>query len=192
MQPGVIHPRPRVLLVKSPTNDRVPSFSLLPLLLLCFFQSHPFAVGKSCASTGRLSDRSLKAPQELIADSRQITTAGCCTLGLVLCPKFRFSSWRSCRAAAFAALGSTAVGPVTHGLWLYGLDQVYKQIGLPWLVTQGLLYLLRALICAVSILNYARSHLIPEFFFPSLEYQSDGDPDCPTYGAAHIRSSIFW
>jgi adiponectin receptor len=47
-------------------------------------------------------------------------------------------------------MGLTAVAPVTHGLWLYGLDQMYKQIGLPWLVIQGLLYLLGALIYAAS------------------------------------------
>jgi hypothetical protein len=161
MQLGAFCPGPRGLLVESPTNDHVPSF---PLLLLCFFESHLFAVGKSCASTDRLSDRSLKAPQELIADSRQIATAACCTLGLVFCPKFRTSSWRPYRDAAFATLGLTAVAPATHSLWLYGLDQMYKQIGSPWHVTQGLLYLIGALIYVVSILNHARPYPIPDLF----------------------------
>lgn len=161
MQPGTFRPGPPGLLVEGPTNDHVPSSPLLPLSL---FERFPFAVGRSSASTDGLSNRLLKAPQKLFTDSRQITTAAGCTLGLVFYPKFRTSSWRPYRAAAFAALGLTAVAPVTHGLWLYGLDQMYKQIGLPWLVTQGLLYLLGALIYAVSILNHARRHLIPNLF----------------------------
>ena len=135
-----------------------------PLLPLGLVEGPPVAVGKSYASIDRLSDGSLNALQRLIADSRQITTAACCTLSLVFYPKFRTSGWRPYRAAAFAALGLTAVAPVTHGLCLYGLDQMYKQIGLPWLVTQGLLYLLGALIYAVSISNHARPHLIPNLF----------------------------
>jgi hypothetical protein len=161
MQLRAFCPGPRGLLVESPTNNHVPSS---PLLLLCFFENHLFAISKSCASTDRLSDRLLKAPRELIADSRQITTAACCTLGLVFYPKFRTSSWRPYRAAAFATLGLAAVATATHGLWLYGLDQMHKQVGLPWHVIQGLLYLIGALIYGVSILNHARPHPIPNLF----------------------------
>lgn len=149
------------MLVRGPSNDHVPPPP--PPTPPSLFQHLRFAVGRSCASTDRLSNRSLTAPRKLFADRGQITTAAGCTFGLVFYPKFRTSSWRPYRAAAFAVLGLTAVAPVTNGLWLYGFDQMCKQIGLPWLVTQGLLYLLGALIYAVSFLNHIQQRLNPDF-----------------------------
>ena len=37
-------------------------------------------------------------------------------------------------------MGLSAVVPVIHGVLLFGLQQMRKQIGLSWLVTQGALY----------------------------------------------------
>ena len=50
----------------------------------------------------------------------------------------------------FVLMGLSAVFPVLHGLKLYGYNQLNKQIGLSWLVGQGLLYILGAIIYAVS------------------------------------------
>lgn len=47
-------------------------------------------------------------------------------------------------------MGLSAVVPVLHGLKLYGLDQMERQIGLTWLVTMGTLYITGAVIYAVS------------------------------------------
>lgn len=50
----------------------------------------------------------------------------------------------------FVAMGLSAVFPVLHGLRLYGVAQMNRQIGLSWLVGQGALYILGAGIYAVS------------------------------------------
>lgn len=50
----------------------------------------------------------------------------------------------------FTAMGLSAVVPVLHGLKLYGYKQLEDQIGLSWLVLQGVLYIAGALIYAVS------------------------------------------
>ena len=49
----------------------------------------------------------------------------------------------------FVAMGLSAVFPVFHGLRVYGVAQLEKQIGLSWLVLQGVLYVLGAVIYAV-------------------------------------------
>ena len=51
----------------------------------------------------------------------------------------------------FVAMGISAVVPVLHGLQMYGFKQLEQQIGLSWLVSQGVLYVSGAAIYAVSI-----------------------------------------
>ena len=57
----------------------------------------------------------------------------------------------------FAAMGLSAVVPVIHGLRLYGYEQMVSLIGLPWLVLQGVLYVVGAAIYAVSPRTFPRS-----------------------------------
>lgn len=64
-------------------------------------------------------------------------------------PAFRTPAWRPYRAAMFVGMGLCAVFPVLHGLKLYGLAQMRQQIGLPWLVLQGALYIIGAGIYAL-------------------------------------------
>ena len=52
----------------------------------------------------------------------------------------------------FVAMGLSAVFPVLHGLQLYGIQQMNRQIGLSWMVLQGFLYVLGAAIYAVCIM----------------------------------------
>ena len=54
------------------------------------------------------------------------------------------------QAAVFASMALTATVPSVHGITLYGAAQFHRQIGLSWLLTQGLLYLVGAAIYAVS------------------------------------------
>ena len=49
----------------------------------------------------------------------------------------------------FVTMGLSAVFPVLHGLKLYGVEQMNKQIGLSWVVAQGFMYILGAAIYAV-------------------------------------------
>ena len=49
----------------------------------------------------------------------------------------------------FVALGLSAVVPVLHGLKIYGYMQLEQRMGLSWVVSQGVLYILGAAIYAV-------------------------------------------
>ncbi|RVX72991.1 hypothetical protein B0A52_03344 [Exophiala mesophila] len=74
-----------------------------------------------------------------------------CTAVSVL-PQFRTPAWRPYRALMFIGMGVSAVFPVLDGLRLFGLEQMQKQIGLFWLVLQGMLYILGAGLYAVSLM----------------------------------------
>jgi adiponectin receptor len=79
-----------------------------------------------------------------------ITTIAVATLAVVMLPKFRSPGWRPVRAAMFVAMGLSAVAPVVHGLRLYGQAQVERQMALSFVLAQGALYILGAVIYAVS------------------------------------------
>jgi len=66
-------------------------------------------------------------------------------------PSFRTPKWRPFRAGMFVAMGASAVIPVLHGISLFGITQLEQQMGLSWLVLQGVLYVSGAAIYAVSI-----------------------------------------
>jgi adiponectin receptor len=83
-------------------------------------------------------------------EPRQITTIGAATLVFVLYPKFRSPEWRPVRAGMFVAMGLSAFVPVLHGIRVYGIKQLQTQMGLSWLVAQGVLYVVGAAIYAVS------------------------------------------
>ncbi|GJP90476.1 hypothetical protein AnigIFM56816_000310 [Aspergillus niger] len=79
-----------------------------------------------------------------------------CALGLgcilvSIFPHFRTPRWRPFRASMFVGMGLSAVFPVIHGLRLYGLEQMTRQIGLGWLLLQGFLYILGATIYAARV-----------------------------------------
>lgn len=112
---------------------------------------------------------------------------------VVLYPKFRTPAWRPFRAFMFIAMGLSAVVPVLHGLQMYGFKQLENQIGLTWLVTQGVLYIFGAMLYAVCFLEcfcwrkpnkeFRRVSLNASALVPS------------TSGEARIRSSTslwFW
>lgn len=52
-------------------------------------------------------------------------------------------------------MGLSAIFPVLHGLRLYGIRNMNSQIGLPWLVLQGCLYILGAAVYAVRTLPFS-------------------------------------
>lgn len=80
--------------------------------------------------------------------SAQITVIGAgCTI-VTISPRFRTPEWRAFRASMFVAMGLSAIVPVLHGIRLYGIAQLERQIGLSWLVLQGVLYILGAAIYA--------------------------------------------
>ncbi|EME88842.1 uncharacterized protein MYCFIDRAFT_35624 [Pseudocercospora fijiensis CIRAD86] len=80
-----------------------------------------------------------------------ITTIGAGTVLVVLHPKFRSPSWRPFRAFMFVMMGLSAVFPVLHGLSIHGWAEVEQRIALSWLITQGLLYIIGAMIYAARV-----------------------------------------
>ncbi|GAB7335560.1 hypothetical protein MBLNU13_g07898t2 [Cladosporium sp. NU13] len=85
------------------------------------------------------------------ATRQDITTIGAATMVVALFPRFRTPAWRPFRAFMFVAMGLSALFPVIHGVKTFGVAQLERQIGLSWLVTQGLLYILGAGIYAARI-----------------------------------------
>jgi adiponectin receptor len=73
---------------------------------------------------------------------------------VVLFPRFRTPAWRPFRAFMFVAMGLSALFPVLHGVKTFGVAQLERQMGLSWLVTQGVLYILGAGIYAVSTFHH--------------------------------------
>jgi adiponectin receptor len=51
----------------------------------------------------------------------------------------------------FVAMGLSAVVPVLHGIQMFGVEQLDRQMGLFWVVTQGFLYILGAGIYASAL-----------------------------------------
>ena len=71
-----------------------------------------------------------------------------CTV-LSVYSKFRTPQWRPYRAAMFVAMGLSSVWSVLHGIELFGFEQLHKQIGLWWMILEGVLYISGALLYAV-------------------------------------------
>ena len=51
----------------------------------------------------------------------------------------------------FVGFGLSAIFPVLHGVYMYGLEQMRYSIGLDWVLLQGVLYVLGAAIYAVCL-----------------------------------------
>ena len=96
-----------------------------------------------------------------------ITTIGLTCFYVSLKPNFRTSIWRPFRSSMFAAMGLSAVFPVLHGTWSYGLSNLADMIALKWLVLQGALYLIGASIYAMRV---------PERWYPG---------KCDVFGQSH-------
>lgn len=63
---------------------------------------------------------------------------------------FRTPAWRPYRAMMFVGLGVSGVVPVVHGLTIYGFRELDERMGLRWILLEGFLYILGAVIYAVS------------------------------------------
>jgi predicted membrane channel-forming protein YqfA (hemolysin III family) len=91
----------------------------------------------------------------------------------------------------FVLMGLSAVVPVIHGLQKYGYAQLEKQMGLSYVVAQGVLYITGAAIYAVSNLpsTLLVGHMLTMY---RDEYRSDLALEVSTSGAVHIRSFTSW
>ncbi|KAL2046268.1 hypothetical protein N7G274_001715 [Stereocaulon virgatum] len=66
-------------------------------------------------------------------------------------PKFRTPLWRPFRAGMFVGFGLSAVFPVLHGVYIYGVEKMQYSMGLYWVILQGFLYILGAGLYAARI-----------------------------------------
>ncbi|KAF2871853.1 hemolysin-III related-domain-containing protein [Massariosphaeria phaeospora] len=87
-------------------------------------------------------------PQLMHTYWTMITTLAAGTSVAAVHPKFRTPALRPFRALMFVLMGLSGVVPVVHGVKLYGLEQMQKTIALNWVVSQGALYILGAVIYA--------------------------------------------
>ncbi|KAJ1331449.1 adiponectin receptor [Microdochium nivale] len=72
--------------------------------------------------------------------------AACGTVSWV--EKFRTPAWRPYRAGIFVGLGASGVIPICHALSMYGFRQLDAQMGLSWVLFQGVLYIFGAFLYA--------------------------------------------
>ncbi|XMA09759.1 hypothetical protein WAI453_002550 [Rhynchosporium graminicola] len=87
-----------------------------------------------------------------IAYCTMMTVFGAACAFLTLSPKVRAPKWRAFRALIFVLLGLSAIIPVVHGVFLYGMTVVNTRIVfVPWLLTEALMYILGAVVYAVSL-----------------------------------------
>jgi adiponectin receptor len=66
-------------------------------------------------------------------------------------PSFRTPEWRAVRAGLFVAMGLSAIVPVIHGIFAFGIEHLDRHIRLKWLVTQGALYIVGAGLYAARV-----------------------------------------
>ena len=125
-------------------------------------------------------------------DARQICSLGAGCTAVSVMSKFRTPSWRPFRAGMFVSMGLSAVFPVLHGLRRYGLSQMRQQIGLSWLVLQGMLYVLGAGIYAVILLSCPGPGCPNIDLIDRPEYRKSGFLASTICWEALIRSSTFW
>ncbi|KAL2028412.1 hypothetical protein VTO58DRAFT_109442 [Aureobasidium pullulans] len=111
----------------------------------------------------------------------------------------------------FVAMGLSAVIPVLHGISLFGVEQLQRQMGLSWLILQGVLYVSGAAIYAarvperlkpgsfdiwgsshqifhVLVLLAAASHFIGLVKSFDYEHSARAQADNVVYGFNHIFS----
>ncbi|KAG9038951.1 hypothetical protein FRB95_013629 [Tulasnella sp. JGI-2019a] len=86
-----------------------------------------------------------------------ITIAGIGATYVVLTPIYNTPEFRWTRTTVFLSLGFTGIVPVCHALHIHGMDAIYEEMGLAWLLLSGALYTIGALLYAARI---------PERFFP--------------------------
>jgi adiponectin receptor len=76
--------------------------------------------------------------------------AGLCSV-VTLNPKFRTPSFRTYRAAMYAALGLSALVFVSHGVALHGWAEQNRRMSLDWMILMASLNLSGALVYAMRV-----------------------------------------
>ncbi|KAI0835988.1 mPR-like GPCR protein [Hypoxylon sp. FL0890] len=69
---------------------------------------------------------------------------------IVLAPTFQGPRWRTLRLLTFVCTGLSGLAPIIHGIVMFGFAQMMRQSGLPFYLAEGGLFLLGAIVYAVS------------------------------------------
>ncbi|KAF8535796.1 hemolysin-III related-domain-containing protein [Trichophaea hybrida] len=73
-----------------------------------------------------------------------ITTLGIISAIIIINPKFQGREWRTFRLSTFILTGLSALAPITHGIKIFGLQQMNRQSGLPYYLLEGVILLIGA------------------------------------------------
>lgn len=97
----------------------------------------------------------------------------------------------------FVGFGLSAIFPVLHGVYMYGLEQMRYSIGLDWVLLQGFLYILGAAIYAVcfslaSNLGVRTAQLIQDVRHVYLRGSNLGDMISGVAPIRYSMSSYSW
>jgi len=65
---------------------------------------------------------------------------------IVLSPEYGKPEYRGARTKVFILLGLFAVLPITHAMFIFGMKELFQEMGFGWIVTSGALYIIGALI----------------------------------------------
>ncbi|KAJ6256708.1 hypothetical protein Dda_8574 [Drechslerella dactyloides] len=79
-----------------------------------------------------------------------------CTIGVACAtisihPHFRTPKYRTMRTSMFSAMGLSGFLPIVHGMQLYGVAEASRRCGLPWLLAEGVSYIIGAAMYAARV-----------------------------------------
>lgn len=86
-----------------------------------------------------------------------VAASGSLTAGLICIPCFRTLRWRNIRISAYIAFGASALIPMLHGVYLFGINYMLQYSGMRW-------YLLELMLYSTGVCLYG--FRIPERFSP--------------------------
>ncbi|KAM7216930.1 hemolysin-III related domain containing protein [Rhypophila decipiens] len=86
--------------------------------------------------------------EKLMIYMSAIVTLGLGCIAVSWVEFFRTPAWRPYRALMFVGLGVSGVGPILHGVSIYGYSHLNERMGLNWVIFQGALYIFGAFLYA--------------------------------------------
>jgi hypothetical protein len=79
----------------------------------------------------------------------------------MLSPKFQGLKWRTFRLLILVCTGLSGIAPIAHGIYMFGFPQMVLQSGLPYYLAEGGLFLLGAVVYAVS--DFVKPYILPVY-----------------------------
>lgn len=117
---------------------------------------------------------------------------GAISIFMMLHPKFQGPQWRTFRLLVLVSTGLSGIAPIAHGIYMFGFPQMNLQSGLSYYLAEGGIFLLGAIIYAVSrpTLWYLADAFL-KLIACRHESRSVSSQGCLIYGDLPTRSSMF-